>query len=325
MDKHINFVCLFLLVSDAVAIIGDEEINVCDSGGVKCSASCKQIGVCLDDSSKDGYEWYPVRNCSENEYCSCVGPSCRCIGEVGSCVPNSRTITCLSAGLYPDPYDCNTFLWCDPHADNIVMTCQADHLYDACTGQCDITGTSCSIVPPICTAIGEVFQLENNNRIYFFCQDDGSGLLHPVMDRCSKGFFDPSLGKCVGEGEAGCIMGDTSSTVTPTSATNITSSPITPSTPSSTVTPTSATNITSSPITPSTPSSTVTPTSATNITSSPITPSTPITCNKIGSIPDPADCHSYYYCDSTLTPYHMKCSPGAVYDQQKGHCSPGSC
>ncbi|XP_046391375.1 uncharacterized protein LOC124159540 [Ischnura elegans] len=68
---------------------------------------------------------------------------------------------------------------------------------------------------------------------------------------------------------------------------------------------------------------------STTPTKEPPTPTPPFKCEKLGSFPDPQDCHKYYQCEinssGIMTAEHRTCGPGQYFDPQDSICEIGSC
>ncbi|GLH11124.1 GL24645 [Gryllus bimaculatus] len=163
--------------------------EVCTKAGAACDATCRRTGICM--ATGGAYAFRETSHCGERV-----------------CAPNSQELGCDMTGVYPDPYNCHNVLNCVAgRVASSVTICSEDTSYDSCTGFCDVIlpGRQCFPQAPLCKFIGDFGTLPYNDRIYFYCVQDEEGLLHPVLGRCSQGYFDTETFSCTASEIPGCI------------------------------------------------------------------------------------------------------------------------
>ena len=248
----------------------------------------------------------------------------QCASDV-TAAPNS--FQCPGVGIFPDPTDCHNFYTCDSSLVPNLGTCMnGTGTYDADSKVCRVTPCSGPPTPAVttpptfaCPAVG-LFADPTSCHNYYACDQD----LNAIPGTCMKGnwTFDPvnqvcTTAPCPGTGTFVCpssgIFADPAdchgfyvcdANLNPIESTCTASAYFDP-TRICIVGPC----VQSSPTTPPVPVS-----------------NTPFQCTAVGYFADPADCHSYYACDSLLTASHHTCMGGGGYfDPYEVGCYYGDC
>ncbi|XP_031355299.1 uncharacterized protein LOC116179635 [Photinus pyralis] len=121
-------------------------------------------------------------------------PDATTIPDVGD-----ATFGCRTAGMYPDPFDCNRYHHCARHGndgwtksplEHYSDTCNCGYAYNARTTFCDISlrnGTCNSDPVAACRHVGQNGVMKYNPSVYYICQYHPNGPLYPFMYACENG------------------------------------------------------------------------------------------------------------------------------------------
>lgn len=153
--------------------------NVCVPGdmGMKCS-NCSSGVVCSGATQIGHYNCpSPDNYCGHTNACTSVKPA--------ACapLPNTRLI-CSDEGFFPDPWNCQTYYFCDSDKIPFLYECPEEFVYDALNGHCGRYSAEEDCVTMLCTAENENSFIVHaaNPSFYAFCDST----LTPHMFRCPQ-------------------------------------------------------------------------------------------------------------------------------------------
>lgn len=172
---------------------GPVPIKNCTAPGPFCE-SCSSLVVCLNEG--DG-KWKKVP--AE----TCTTPN-KCIGDICTTAPDPvcdgaacLDFPCFNVGIFPDPFDCRSFVFCVQTATNKLQgfkqQCDDGWGYDITTKTCDkkITDNVCPTTYPVplCDEAGKTGSLPEDLSLYFICMQYSSTnkALYPTLHSCDHG------------------------------------------------------------------------------------------------------------------------------------------
>lgn len=174
------------------------------SPGYICE-SCDRLSICLKRSN--GWETLLVEACDTDNgfYCNALEESCS--NATGACNPALLAFRCTSAGIFPDPFDCQAYHVCYKVGNNFVsgdLHCGTGAAFHPGTGDCSlkIEDKICTDFRYECTRAGDAAAWPMNSNIFYICvieiDDKGIRHLYPNLYRCPPNeVFDGS--KCVND------------------------------------------------------------------------------------------------------------------------------
>ncbi|XP_031352840.1 uncharacterized protein LOC116177844 [Photinus pyralis] len=174
------------------------------------------------------------KSCSEVVRCGCESPGINCrihlvgtcsagtVCEKGRCVMGSTPIPtevpafeCSSSGIFPDPYDCESYHFCLPPKvvgeplEHRAAKCTADgsqhYGYNPITTFCStkLVNNKCRANPiPFCKKPLDIGMVGKNPRLYYMCVNatmEGkiTKILYPYQFACEFGTkFNVAAGEC---------------------------------------------------------------------------------------------------------------------------------
>lgn len=117
------------------------------------------------------------------------------VSSSGPCnkIGHSQNFVCTSVGIFPDPYDCQKYHFCQQSGNSfgaINLDCGGQSAYNPTTGQCSMTLTDdvCRFNQYVCDHVGQKAVWPGNDNIFYICKETVSGNathLYPTMYRCS--------------------------------------------------------------------------------------------------------------------------------------------
>ncbi|XP_059608033.1 uncharacterized protein LOC132255879 [Phlebotomus argentipes] len=171
------------------------ETNLCEdrqTEGIICY-SCSVVAVCVP---VDG-EWLtiPIEECDTGGGFFCNVNAGSCSNASGPCNPigHERNFVCTSAGIFPDPYDCQVYHMCYQSGNSfgaINVECGGNYAYSVETGDCSITIDHhvCREHQYRCENVGDRAPWPGNPNIFYVCKaetrEDGQRVLYPGLYRC---------------------------------------------------------------------------------------------------------------------------------------------
>lgn len=177
--------------------ISNRETSNCadrSTSGLICN-TCSMIATCVRVNGVWLTE--PVERCDTDAGMFCNLDAQGCSNATGPCHPfgYEGNFSCLSEGVFPDPYDCQRYHMCY-RAGNIIVPANIDcggiRAFSAATGDCSLTtkDSVCSKRQYNCTRPGESGAWPGNKNIFFICKatlDNGERILYPTLYRCAPG------------------------------------------------------------------------------------------------------------------------------------------
>jgi len=173
------------------------ETNTCEErevAGMICE-SCDLLSICVKHSN--GWLSIPVEACDTQSGFYCNSQLGMCSKKTGPCHPFSfqDNFPCTSAGVFPDPYDCQKYHMCYVYEGTYIsapVECGGDRAFNAATGQCtlQITNSVCTQSQFQCEKVGQAAPWPNNPSIFYICKatsNDDDRVLYPALYRCSDG------------------------------------------------------------------------------------------------------------------------------------------
>lgn len=153
--------------------------------------NCAQLSNCVNLGNSN-WLTVPVRTCDESQGLFCTESSNACLNIPSACNPNHIPFTCNTAGIFPDPYDCQIYHFCyaDGSGDLVKATsfCDGDSAFSAASGDCSAKVDENCFSQFSCWP--EVGPWSGNSNIFYVCTllaHLGGLVQHPQLFRCDAG------------------------------------------------------------------------------------------------------------------------------------------
>ncbi|XP_055629713.1 uncharacterized protein LOC129770725 [Toxorhynchites rutilus septentrionalis] len=178
------------------------QTDTCTQQGIIC-LNCKTAARCIWLNN----EWraQPFDECDADAGFYCNVNDGGCSQRVGPCNPAGQegNFVCNTVGVFPDPFDCQTYHLCYQNAQNLIsinMGCE-NAAFSPATGDCSLfrNDTICTTQQWSCSQAGDMHAWPGNNNIFYLCVADTRNdvrVLYPTLFRCSANQVF-SEGRCV--------------------------------------------------------------------------------------------------------------------------------
>ncbi|XP_031355195.1 uncharacterized protein LOC116179540 [Photinus pyralis] len=178
----------------------------CQQEGYACK-SCKKSVYCVRFGGS--FIEIPIAACSPVS--NCLDGACT-LDENPDCPidpSGSNAFMCRTPGMYPDPFDCQTYHHCvkSPRATTLELfteRCRCSYGYSPSTTFCDVRlrDSACPEDSQIahCGFKGQTGSLRRNPSLYYICQyhPQANSSLYPFIYACENGkLYDSYLYLCV--------------------------------------------------------------------------------------------------------------------------------
>lgn len=163
--------------------------------GLICQ-SCHLLARCVRINGE--WQTKPVELCNEGagEFCNVAARGCS--NATGPCNPigYEENFPCTSAGVFPNPYDCQKYHMCYRVGHTNVsakLECGQDRAFSAATGDCSLSlnDSVCTQPQYQCHDSGEIRAWPGNSNIFYICHamrtETGHRILIPTLYRCAAG------------------------------------------------------------------------------------------------------------------------------------------
>lgn len=186
------------------------------TAGYICNG-CDSLGLCINRNGV--WEFIPLDKCNTAEGFACDAVLGVCSNSTGSCKPDLGRFPCTSAGVFPDPYDCQAYHVCFMSGPSLIamdIECPAKTAFNPQSGDCslEVTPEFCNVYPFTCERPGDMGPWRMNANIFYICVATDPPLervVFPQLYRCPPlQIFDGA--QCVADG------GSTSTTTATTTS-----------------------------------------------------------------------------------------------------------
>lgn len=152
--------------------------------------NCAQLSTCVNLGNSNWLS-VPVETCNSERGLFCYNGYCS--STESDCNQWDIPFTCNTGGVFPDPYDCQTYHFC--YADGsgelvkITSVCSGDSAFSAASGDC-----SAHLSDDVCHRqfiCGYMDAWPGNSNIFYVCtiftNKFGREVGHPELFRCDAG------------------------------------------------------------------------------------------------------------------------------------------
>lgn len=177
--------------------------------------SCSVVATCV--RINDEWQTIPVAECDNDEgmYCNIRQGGCSDLAGPCNSVGHKQNFVCSSVGIFPDPYDCQKYHFCQQSGNSlgaINVECGGNSAFNPENGQCSLNLNSdvCLEDQYQCERVGQQAAWPGNSNIFYVCKLEVTGNtshLYPALYRCGpEETFNGTI--CVrGEEAAGTTVG----------------------------------------------------------------------------------------------------------------------
>lgn len=170
------------------------ECSERNTSGLICQ-HCDLLARCVRNNGS--WQTIPVERCNNTAHEFCNVAARGCSNATGPCNPLGfiGNFPCTSAGVFPDPYDCQKYHVCYRVGQTKVsaeIECGQNRAFSAASGDCSLSlnDTVCTQSQYRCRYAGDIHAWPGNANIFYVCNPTigpGERILYPTLYRCAGG------------------------------------------------------------------------------------------------------------------------------------------
>lgn len=170
----------------------DTSCSAIQTPGRFCE-NCTQLSSCVN-LGHSNWITVPVETCKADRGNFCDSTSKACTNAESECNQLNIPFTCNTAGVFPDPFDCQTYHFCYVNESGslgkITSVCDGGSAFSPASGDCSAT-----LSDELCTYkqfhCGYMDAWPGNSNIFYVCvilvNNYGREMEHPELFRCDAG------------------------------------------------------------------------------------------------------------------------------------------